>query len=403
MSNSNANSPQANSPRMSLVLSAIYSTTLMTAVGTSAMPPALRAVEQTFGIAPNQSGALLMIFTLPGIVLTPLLGVLADRLGRKKVLVPSLLLFALGGALAIYADTFSAIMLCRFIQGVGAAALGALNVALVGDYYSGMRRTKIMGLNNSVLSVGTAVFPVISGALAAIAWQYPFALPLFGVIAAVFVLIGIHDSDRPATHATLGEYFAAIRAALRSRELVVLLVMTLVSFALLFGPFLNYLQHSVKMLLPDGDPTVFKKIGLLVSSMSVTTAAAGIILDRLVARFTHRGLLIASCVLYAASILGFSLMPSYALLFIPAVVFGIAQACNQPNVQSLVALFAPAGERAAMMSVNRTVALLGQTLGPQLFGLVFASAGLNGVYYTGAAVALMLLLPVAFTRYHEEP
>ena len=96
--------------------------------------------------------------------------------GRRKVLVPSLFLFGIASVACALATDFGLLLVLQTLQGVGAAALGAINVTMIGDLYSGQRRTEALGYNSSVLSVGTASYPAIGGALALLGWRYPFAL-----------------------------------------------------------------------------------------------------------------------------------------------------------------------------------------------------------------------------------
>jgi MFS transporter, ACDE family, multidrug resistance protein len=109
--------------------------------------------------------------------MTPVLGVLPDRYGRKKILVPALLLFGLAGGACAFARGFEALLILRFFQGMGAAALGTLNVTVIGDIYEGRERSAALGYNSSVLSFGTASYPAIGGLLATFGWFYPFAFP----------------------------------------------------------------------------------------------------------------------------------------------------------------------------------------------------------------------------------
>ena len=64
----------------------------------------------------------------------------------------------------------------RAEQGIGASAIGSINVTLIGDLFAGRQRTTAMGFNASVLSIGTAAYPAVVGALALVAWSAPFAL-----------------------------------------------------------------------------------------------------------------------------------------------------------------------------------------------------------------------------------
>ena len=79
-------------------LRVIFTVTLMVVMSVSSITPAFPKIIREFAISETQVGLLITFFTLPGVFLTPFLGVLADRWGRKKILVPSPFLFALAGA-----------------------------------------------------------------------------------------------------------------------------------------------------------------------------------------------------------------------------------------------------------------------------------------------------------------
>ena len=148
----------------------------MAVLGVSSVTPAFPRIVQELGFSSGQVGLLITVFTLPGIVLTPVLGVLSDRYGRKKILVPALLPFGVAGGACALARSFELLRALGFFQGMGAAAHGTLNVTVIGDIYGGRERSAALGYNSSVLSVGTASYPAIGSALATFGWFYPFAL-----------------------------------------------------------------------------------------------------------------------------------------------------------------------------------------------------------------------------------
>ncbi|GIV56977.1 MAG: MFS transporter [Candidatus Kapaibacterium sp.] len=365
------------------MVATIFALTVMVGVGTSTMPPALAAVQRTFGVSPDVAGMLLAVFTLPGLVLTPLGGYLADRVGRRGVLVGSLLLFAAAGAAALSAERFEHLVVVRIIQGIGAASLGALNVTLISDFFDGHERVRLLGFNHSVLSIGTAILPIISGWLAGANWRLPFALPIVGVIVAAGVLLFIP----PYSHTPAISSDAPSDGRVNRLALALLLGISVATYAVLFGPFLNYLQERIRVLEPEG-PALYERIGAMVGLMSVATTLGALGVGRLSQRFPLHQLLIIACVLYSAALVLFVAVPTYALLVIPTVLFGLAQSLNQPVVQSLVACLASAERRGTVLSLNRTAALLGQTVGPLLFGAVYRSGGLEMVFIVGAALML---------------
>ncbi|MFO7718152.1 MAG: MFS transporter [Desulfohalobium sp.] len=169
-------------------LQILFAVTLMVVMGVSSIIPVLPTLIKVFGVTPENIGLVLTSFTLPGVLFTPIFGILADRLGRKKILVPALVLFGVAGFACTLARNWELLLLLRFLQGTGAAAFGMINITIIGDIFSGTERTAALGLNASVLSIATAVYPAIGGGLAILGWHYPFALPLVAVVLAGIVL-----------------------------------------------------------------------------------------------------------------------------------------------------------------------------------------------------------------------
>lgn len=86
------------------------------------MAPAFPKIVRALAIDPQDVGWLITAYTVPGIVLTPTLGALADRVGRKRVLIAALVVLALAGASCVLARTVDVLLLLRVLQGVGHAA-----------------------------------------------------------------------------------------------------------------------------------------------------------------------------------------------------------------------------------------------------------------------------------------
>src|SRR6056297_685183 len=113
----------------------IFGITLLAVMGVASITPAFPSIAEHFDINYKKIGLLITVFTLPGIFLTPVLGILADRFGRKTILAPALFLFAIAGFACSQVNSFNSLLILRFIQGIGAASLGSLNVTLIGDIF----------------------------------------------------------------------------------------------------------------------------------------------------------------------------------------------------------------------------------------------------------------------------
>lgn len=111
--------------------------TLVGILGGTLYNPALPTIQEFFKVTEAQASWISTLFQLPGAIITPVFGILADILGRKQVLIPSLLVFAVGGALSGWASNFTTHLGGRFLQGVGAASLEPLQLTVIADLYRG--------------------------------------------------------------------------------------------------------------------------------------------------------------------------------------------------------------------------------------------------------------------------
>lgn len=367
-------------------LQIVFGITLMAVLSVSSITPAFPVIVGSLDISPQDVGLLITVFTFPGVILTPILGVLADRFGRKRILVPALLLFSFTGTLCFFAGDFRLLLLLRFFQGVGGASLGAINVTLIGDLYKGRELTAAMGYNSSVLSLGTAGYPAIGGALAMLGWNYPFLLPAFALPIGLVVMFSL-EAPEVRNRQRLRDYFKGTWESLKHHQVVGIILTGTVTFILLYGLMLAYLPFFLAFKF-DASPLV---IGLVTTTMSISSAAASWQLEKLSARMSERYLIITGLFLYLASALLVPVCGNIWMALIPTLLFGFGNGINIPSLVTILTDITPAEHRGAMMAVNGMVIRLGQTLGPIIMGAVFAAWGIEAVFLAGAVFAILLI------------
>lgn len=370
----------------------IASVTLIAVLGVASITPAFPRIEKELGITAQQVGLLITVFTLPGVILTPFFGVLADRFGRKRILVPSLFLFGIAGTLCAFIQDFELLLTFRFLQGVGAASLGSLNVTLIGDIYKGKERAAVMGYSASVLSVGTASYPAIGGILAAIGWNYPFLLPLLALPVGLLVITSLQNPE-PENRQGLKSYLISTWQSINNFQVLGIFLTSLVTFIILYGSYLTYFPFLLDRTFNSSTVT----IGLLMSASSLTTAITSSQLGKLVIRFSEKELISTAFFLYTISLILIPLMNNIWQLILPVIIFGAAQGINIPSIQTLLTSLAPIEYRAAFMSLNGMVLRLGQTLGPVVIGFAYISFGIETTFYAGACFALLMIILIRLT------
>jgi len=123
------------------------------------------AMEDEFGVSTRSIGWVVTVYMITCAALAVPFGRLADKLGRKIVLIGGLFLFTAGSALAVISRGMWVLLVFRFIQAVGASMIFSTNVAMMAASAEESRRGRIVGLAASANYVGLAAGPVLGGML----------------------------------------------------------------------------------------------------------------------------------------------------------------------------------------------------------------------------------------------
>jgi len=366
-------------------LQIIFCVGLTAIMGFAIITPAFPTIVQELNILPQDVGLLISVYTFPMAISTLVFGVLADRFGRKKIIIPSLMLFGIAGGACAFARDFNLLLILRFFQGIGAAPLFSLSFTIIGDLYSGKERTAAMGYNASVINLGHASYPAIGGALAMLAWYYPFFLYLIAIPMGLLVLFSLKNPE-PKKGPHLKEYLGSVWQSMKNRQAVGLFIVGAITFTIFSGAYLTYfpllIGHSFGV-----SPLI---IGLIISSMPLTAAFTSSQMGKLAKVYSEINLIKVAFILYALALVIIPFVSNLWLLLIPTMIFGIAHGINDPGRITLVSRLAAMRHRAAFMSVDETFLLLGVTSGPLLMGAIFVIWGIGGVFYAGASFSIIM-------------
>jgi len=161
----------------------------VTAFSIDNLLPAFGPIRDHFAV--QQSNDLQYIITAYMIgfaVMQIVYGTVSDVVGRKKALMAGLFIYAIGCAVAMMADSFTVLLIARFIQGMGSASARVISVAIVRDRFHGRDMARVMSFVMMVFLVIPIVAPAMGGAMLLIGpWQIIFAaMLLLGLILAVW-------------------------------------------------------------------------------------------------------------------------------------------------------------------------------------------------------------------------
>jgi MFS transporter, ACDE family, multidrug resistance protein len=357
--------------------------TLTGIMANTLIAPALPDIEKELGASGLALGAIVALASLPGIVFAPLVGVLADRFGRRPAVVPCLVVFGAGGVAAMLAPSLGLLLAGRLLQGVGAAGLVNLAVVILGDHFDGFARDRAIGRNSVVLTVGLAVFPVLGGLLTALGgWRLAFAPYVLAFGVAVLAVRTLAD-ERPASHLSWGEQARHSRAYLRDPRVLVMMASGYVAFLLVFGLGITTLPLHLDRVFDLGPSAR----GLLLGVPALATVLVGWRLGPLVARHGTWTLVLLGFVMYAAAFALLAVAPWTGLVVVAALLWGLGEGGTIPPLQAYAAAIAPAAQRGFVVAVWVGAARAGQATGPLLAGALIGPVGTRGLFAAGAAIA----------------
>lgn len=267
------------------------------ALGIDSMLPNLPAIGEALGVADENRRQLIITAYLLGLGGSQLIfGPLADRFGRRPVLLAGLLLYVGFSLLAAFSPTFDLLLVARVLQGVGAAATRAIPVSVVRDRYSGREMARVMSLTSLVFMAAPIVAPGLGQLVLELA-SWPW---IFGLLAALALLLmlwsllrlpeTLHAEDRlPIRPQQIAHAFAT--AARDRTALCYVLGQTF-----LFGGLLGFI-NSAQQIFADafGAAAQFPLVFAIGASF---IAAASLLNARLVMRLGMRRLSHAALLVY---------------------------------------------------------------------------------------------------------
>lgn len=146
-------------------------------LGAVLIAPVLPAMTAAFADTPGVAALVPLALVIPSLfiaLLAPVAGLLADRVGRTRLLVGALVVYAAAGTAPLWLESLPAIVGSRALVGATEAVIITCCTTLIGDYFPGARRDRYLGLQVAVTSITAAAFFAIGGVLGGSGWRTPF-------------------------------------------------------------------------------------------------------------------------------------------------------------------------------------------------------------------------------------
>jgi predicted MFS family arabinose efflux permease len=372
------------SPKQMSKLLVLLAAGCLTAMTGSLVSPVLPDIVEQLQIDPRWAGMLVSMHCLTIALFSPLWGILADRIGKLKVLIPSLILYALFGSAGALMHSFGSLLLTRGLVGAASGGIAAASIGLIGNMYEGETRSRILGYATSGLATTSIFFPLLGGWVGSTHWQFAFCLYGLALPVALFAALILREKRNQNTSSiALGQNEKLVQSLQQPSTLTLFFALALTSavfyVVIIYAPL--YFKATI------GAGSVLN--GAILASRAIGAAFVSALgASRLSRRLGIPQALALGFILMALTLIAIPVLRELPWILLTAVIFGAGFGIVMPNLYDALAKLTSQELQASILAIGTGASSLGQFLSPIFLGPVWKHSGIT-VFYVGAFVAIV--------------
>ncbi|AWB44232.1 MFS transporter [Paenibacillus sp. CAA11] len=383
-------------------LVALASIPVIMTLGNSMLIPILPEISRELNISSLQASLLITVYAVVAIILIPIAGYLSDRFGRKTVIIPSLILAGIGGAISGVAPWFGEnltaywiILGGRVLQGIGASGAFPIVIPYVGDMFDDEEEvSKGLGIIETSNTFGKVLSPILGALLGAWLWYLPFLTIPFLCLVSLLMMIFLTKSPKlsreaPPVKEFLHQVFQILKK--EARWLLSIFAIGGICMFLLFGV-LSYLSDELET--DHGLRGVVK--GLVLAIPLAALCLASYLTGKKIGnnKTLMKWSSVAGMVLSAASLFGVGLFNNIYFVIACLLVCGIGIGIVLPCTDSLITEGIEKEMRGTITSLYSSMRFIGVSLGPPAVTILVGTSHMTLFFVIAgiAAIAVLLIL-----------
>jgi len=386
-------------------LISVASIPLIMTLGNSMMIPILPDLSKRLDVTSFQISMVITVYSLLAIPLIPVAGYLSDRIGRKNVIIPSLIIAAVGGLISglacwLMEDSYWVVLLGRLLQGVGAAGAFPIVLPLIGDMFK--REDDVsqgLGVVETANTFGKVLSPILGAFLAGILWFLPFlTIPVFCLISILLVAFLVKSPKDQKQPKDFGAFLGSMKAIFRQkgRWLYAIFVIGGICMFVVFG-LLFYLSSRLE----DQYGIEGIKKGLILAIPLASLCLASYVTGKKIGenKILMKWIAFLGLLLLAAAVFAAGYMRSMTFITIALFISGIGIGVTLPCLDAFITEGIDKDERGTISSIYSSMRFIGVALGPPVVSVLMNTTQMTlfwtmtGVSALSALLALFALRP----------
>lgn len=382
---------------------------LVMTLGNSMLIPVLPILEDRVGISSFESSMIITSYSISAIFLIPVAGYLSDRFGRKKVILPSLILALLGGLIAGFAswkleNPYMWIIIGRVLQGVGASGAMPIILPLVGDLYrdDDEKASSCLGIIETSNTFGKVLSPILGAIFAAVVWFLPFfSISLFSLVSIALIYFFVKVPKEKDDPVKFKEFLGNTKVTFKNEGKWLFTIF-------LNGAFVMLILFGTLFFLSDSLETIHDlkgiKKGFVLAIPLLFLCIASFITGRKIKDnlATMKKLMIMCLIVLSFSVIfvGYTSQKLIPLLVVTSIV-GISIGSLLPILDAIITENIDKVERGTVSSFYSSARFIGVAAGPPIMALVMKN-NLNLSYIVASVLSvIVLILVIKFIQVKE--
>jgi MFS family permease len=375
-------------------LALIMVSTALVMAGQGAMAPVLPLFAKSLGVGAAGVGVTLSVFGLARALLNVPFGALADRRGRRTLLVNGPLVSALGMLGSGFAGDLIELVLWRFVAGAGSAMYMTGAQIYLADISGPENRARVIGANQGALLFGVSIGPGIGGLIAELlGLRAPFfAVAVAAAVAALYAWLRLPETAPPpqgnpeeADGAAGQRRSRPGRELLRSRDFLAVSAVTFAVFFTRAGGRLTLMPLLAAAQFGYSAGT----LGVIFTAMSLVNLAGIAPAAHVADRFGRKRAIVPSAAGVAIALLMMAGAQSHAIFLASAGLLAVATSIVGPAPAAYAADIAPPALRGIAMGLYRTAGDIGFLLGPVLLGVCADATSISLALTLNAVIVVL--------------
>jgi MFS family permease len=374
---------------------------MMILMGGAAVAPALPLISQAFPDASEATVSLIITLPALAIALTGFfIGALSDRVGKIKVLITSVAVFTVAGSSGYYLTSLPALLVGRFILGIGIAGIICTTSALIVCYYDGISRARVLGYQAAAMGVGVLILETSGGLLAGISWHAAFLIYLVGTVILAGVLLTMKEpgcQNGETVKGAPGEPFPSIPLIF---AYITLFIGNLLFFLLPTKfPYLIANMEAARILSENTALTA----GIFLGISGCSSALMGLFYGRVAWRFHRFTILALTFFFFGIGLCSLGFATSLVTVGFAVIFIGIGEGVLMPTVLNWIAAITPQpfiGRAMGGFSVGLNLGQFASTLA--VAAVIAIAATLSTMFLSFGCIAFVLAVPFVLALIKEK-